>query len=235
MGVDTLVDDFRFNGAMSPPAVGSADGGPWVKKVTAVSGTPGVSAVTGKLKMIFTSNAQVENLCLYFGDQLAYDIDDLIRADFWVDVPTALDATTSLAIGMASARNDAIDSIAEAALFRAIGDNNLVVESDDGTNNNDDIATGMTLGTTTKRLSIDFATGVQTVGPPGTSKGGKGHVLFSADDVRGNLAPVARNQLFDMSNYSGGLQPFVQLQKTSDANQDYVQIKRVRIEYRSVA
>lgn len=235
MGLKTLVDDFRFNGAMAPPAVGSADGGPWVKTVDASSGTPGVSAVNGKLKMIFTSNTQAENLCLYFGDQLPYDIDELIRADFWVDVPATLDSATQLAFGMVSARNDDIDTIGEAALFRLIANNNVVVETDDGTNNNDDVSTGLTLGTTTRRFSIDFATGVQTVAPPGVSKGGKGSIEFSAENSQGLLRPVARNTLFDMSNYAGGLQPFVQLQKTSDANQDYVQVKRVRIEYRESA
>jgi hypothetical protein len=218
---------------MNPPT--TAVGGPWVKTDTSENGTPVVSAVNGKMKLLFDNTSEIQNVSLSFGGQLPYDIDELVRADFWVDVPATLDAATSIAIGMISARNDAIDSIAEAALFRLIGSNALVVETDDGTNNNDDVATGIELGTTTRRLSIDFASGVQTVAPPGVSKGGKGSVLFSAENASGLLRPVAQNQLFDMSNYAGGLQPFVQIQKTADTNVDFVQIKRVRIEYRQGA
>ena len=121
---------------------------------------------------------------------------------------------------MASARNDAIDTIGEAALFRVIGSGsttNLVVESDDGTNNNDDIATGTTLVNAYKKLVISFANGTADV-------------RFYVDGAR-----VAASQLFDMSNYTGGLQPYFQLQKSSDANANSVVIDYVRVKSRRSA
>lgn len=232
MGLETLVDDFRFNGAYAPPLASAADGGPWVTAITKTAGAPTIVAANGKLKSLFTNDSEIQNLCLYFGDNLAYDIDDLISAEFWVDCPASLDSATSIAVGMCSARNNDPDALAANAMFRLLGGNSLIVETDDGTNDTDDKSTGLTLGTTTRKLMIDFATGVKTQAPPSLSVGGKGNVLFAAENDSGLLTPVARNVAFDMSNYSGGLQPFVQIQKTADANVDYVQVKRIRIEYK---
>lgn len=235
MGLDTLVDDFRFNGAMAPPLAASADGGPWVTAITKTAGSPTIQAANGKMKALMTSDSEIQNLCLYFGDNLAYDIDDLIAAEFWVDVPDSLDAATSIAVGLCSARNDDPDSLAANAMFRLIGNNNLLVETDDGTNDNDDVATGLTLKASTRKLTIDFATGVKTVAPPGSCVGGKGNVLFMAENESGLNRSVAKTTQFDMSNYSGGLQPFVQIQKSAAVSVNYVQLKRVRIEYRQNA
>lgn len=232
MALKTLVDDFRFNGAYAPPLAASADGGPWVKADTSAAGSPTVAAANGKMKLLLAATSEVENLCLYFGDNLAYDIDDLISAEFWVDCPAALDAATSIAFGMGSARNDDPDAIAANAMFRLLGGNSVICETDDGTNDTDDKSTGLTLGTTTRKFAIDFASGVKTQSPPAYSIGGKGNVLFSAENSSGLERPVCQNVHFDMSNYSGGLQPFVQIQKTADTNVDYVQVKRIRIEYK---
>ena len=123
----------------------------------------------------------------------------------------SLDTATSLAFGLCSARNDAIDSLAAHASFRLIGSNSLVVETDDSVNDNDDVATGATLVDTYKRFVIDFT-------------GGKSNVKFYVDGVR-----VAASTTFDMSNYSAGLQPYVQLQKTADTNTDSVVIDYIKI------
>jgi hypothetical protein len=132
----------------------------------------------------------------------------------------AADAATSVAFGLASARNDAIDSIANAALFRVIGADDttaVVLETDDGTNNNDDIASGTTLVAAYKKFVISFSHG-------------KADVRFYIDGER-----VGASTTFDMSNQTTGFQPFVQLQKTSDANTDSVVIDYVRIYSRRTA
>ncbi len=164
------------------------------------------------------------------GDVLPFDIDDIIRAEFIVKTVAALDATTQLAFGLASARNDAIDSIAEAALFRCIGDNNVVVETDDGTNNNDDVATGLTLGAAWKRFAINFAERNTTQDPPSLSLGRKSNIGFYGSNDNGSLRRVASGTRFDMSNYSGGLQLFAQIQKTSDSNTDHLDILHFDVE-----
>jgi hypothetical protein len=127
-------------------------------------------------------------------------------------IKTLVAAAALAAFGLASARNDAIDSITAHASFRIIGNNTLVVESDDGTTDKDDVATGATLADTYKKFVIDFT-------------GGKSNVKFYVDGVR-----VAASTTFDMSGYTAGLQPYVQIQKTADANTDSVTIDYVKIE-----
>lgn len=216
--MNTEVQRFRFFSNETPPVVGSPDSGIWRKADTSAAGSPTVVGNDGAMELALDDTEEVQNLCLYFGDKLPFDIDDLQQVDIWAKLTAAVDTEVSAAFGVASARNDAIDSIAAHALFRVIGNagdtNPVTVETDDGTNDNDDVATGDVLVATYKRFSIDFASGIKTVSP-GPSVGGKGNVLFSMDDARGNLRPVARTTQFDMSNYASGLQLFAQLQKTS--------------------
>jgi hypothetical protein len=74
------------------------------------------------------------------------------------------------------------------------------------------VATGATLGTAFKRFVIDFT-------------GGKSNVKFYVDGDR-----VAAATTFDMSGYSAGLQPIVQIQKAVNTNVDAVIVDYVRVE-----
>lgn len=222
---------YDFRGELAVAAAGSGAGNPWVKADTSSSGSPTVGGLTGGgIRLALASTNEIENLCLYFGDVLAFDIDEIIRMSIIAKSAVTLDATTQLAFGLASARNDAIDSIAAAALFRCIGDNNVVVETDDGTINNDDIATGLTLGTSWKRFEMNFAERNTTVEPPSVSLGRKSNIGFYGANDNGSLRRVASGTRFDMSNYAGGLQPFVQLQKTADTNTDSLDILEIEVE-----
>jgi len=87
----------------------------------------------------------------------------------------------------------------------------VYVETDDGTRDNDDVATGATLGTSYKEFVIDFT-------------GGKSNVKFYIDGAR-----VAASTTFDMSGYSSGLQPIIQLQKAANTNVDAVSIDYVEV------
>ena len=237
MPFETQRDVFKFRGHLAFPATASGAGSPFVIADTSAAGAPTFGGKSGGgYQMKFASTSEVENLCLYFGDVLAYDIDDLIRMEIIVKQGQAtLNAATQLAFGMTSARNAAIDSIAAAALFRLVGDNNIVVESDDGTTDRDDVSTGLVLSNEYRRYAIDFATGIQSKEPPATSVGGKGNVQFFGGNANGSLRRVASGTLFDMSAYSDGLQPFVQLQKTADVNVNGIEILQVSVEYKQVA
>lgn len=216
---------YDFRGHQAIAAAGSATGGPLVKADTSAAGAATVGGLAGGgLELALASTNEVENLCVYMGDVLTFDIDDIISAEFIVKAPQTFDATTQIAFGLASARNDAIDSIAEAALFRCIGDNSVVVETDDGTNNNDDVSTGLTLGTSWQRFSINFASRNTTMEPPSLSLGRKSNIEFYGGNANGSKRRVASGTRFDMSNYSGGLQLFFQLQKTADTNTDKLHI-----------
>ena len=185
----------------------------WDIADTSSAGTPTytVGGINGEATLAFDSQAEAQNVCLFMSDRLNFDIDKLLRVEMAVKTVASLDSATSLAFGMASARNDAIDSITAHASFRLIGDNSVVVETDDGTTDLDDKATGTTLVATYKRFVIDFS-------------GGTGNVKFYIDGVQ-----VATATTFDMSAYTAGLQPYVQIQKTSDNNTDSVTVDYIKI------
>lgn len=220
-----------FRGQALVPLAAAGVGSPFVKADTSAAGTPTVQGVTGGgIRLKHSSTAEVQNLCLYMGDVLPFDIDEIIKVEMVVKCTAALDASSSLAFGLAGARNDAIDNIAQAALFRCIGNNNVVCETDDGTNDNNDIATGQTLVATYKRFVIDFTERRTTQEPPSLSLGRKSNVTFYMGNAYGSLARVAEGTRFDMSNYSGGLQLFAQLQKTANANEDEMTILDMAVE-----
>ena len=82
---------------------------------------------------------------------------------------------------------------------------------DTGGVDNNDVATGTTLINVQKKFRISFNAGTSDV-------------RFFVDDDR-----VAAGTTFDMSNYTAGLQPYFQLQKTSDNNADAAIIDYVHI------
>lgn len=204
------VEDFLGPQTLTASPAGSDQ---WDIADTSSAGTPTytVGGINGEATLAFDSQAEIQNVCLFKSDVLNFDIDAIHSIELRVKTVAALDSATSLAFGLCSARNDAIDSLAAHASFRLIGSNSLVVETDDSVNDNDDVATGATLGSTYKRFVIDFA-------------GGKSDVKFYVDGAR-----VAASTTFDMSNYSAGFQPYVQIQKTADANTDSVVIDYIKI------
>ena len=204
------IEDFLGPQTLTASPAGSDQ---WDIADTSSSGTPTytVGGINGEATLAFDNTSEIQNVCLFKSDVLNFDIDYIHSIELRVKTVASLDTATSLAFGLCSARNDAIDSLAAHASFRLIGSNTLVVETDDSVNDNDDVATGATLVDTYKRFVIDFT-------------GGKSNVKFLVDGVR-----VAASTTFDMSNYSAGLQPYVQLQKTADTNTDSVVIDYIKI------
>ena len=110
---------YDFRGHVEVPLAASGAGTPFVKADTSAAGAPTVGGLAGGgIRLALEATSEVQNLCLYMGDVLPFDIDEIISVDIIAKTVAALDSTTQLAFGLASARNDAIDSIAEAALFR---------------------------------------------------------------------------------------------------------------------
>lgn len=190
----------------------------WDIADTSSAGTPTytVGGINGEATLAFDSQSEVQNVCLYQSDVLNYDIDLLQSIEMRVKVTAAvggtLDSATSIAFGMASARNDAIDSITAHISFRAIGSNAIVVETDDGTTDKDDVATGVSFTSGTYKKFVILFEGINR------------DIQFFIDGVR-----VAASTTFDVSGYTAGLQPYVQLQKTADANVDSVTIDYIKI------
>lgn len=211
----TEILKYRFRGGHAIPATASSDSGPWTKAITG-DAPPTVAAVSGgAVALALTSDEQVQNACLYMGDVLPFDIDDLIRVEFLAKMSGTIDAASQIAFGVGSARADDPDAITAAAMFRAINNNNIVIESDDGTNEQDDAATGETITTSYKRFAVDFATGIKTQSPPSLSLGGKAELQYFIGNSNGSLRRVGANKHHSMAAYSGNLQLFAQIQKTS--------------------
>ncbi len=184
----------------------------WLVADTSASGTPTYVRANDEAVLTLAATNEVENLCLYHGDALSFDIDLIQSIEMRVKIgASSFTSGSELVFGLGSARNDTTDSVAANAWFKLVGSSSIVLETDDGVNDNDDVSAGVALGTTYKRFYIDFT-------------GGKSNVKFYVDGAR-----VGASRLFDMSNYSSGLQPIVQLQKAANTNVDSVSVQYVEI------
>ena len=205
-------DDFIGTSAAFPASADPAT--PWLAVDTSAAGAPTYVRNASNAVITLAATSEVENVCLAHGDALSFDIDSIQRIEMRVKIGAAFTTGSELVFGLGSARNDTTDSVTANAWFKMVGASSTTLvycESDDGTNDNDDKSSGVTLGTTFKKFVIDFT-------------GGKSNVKFYIDGVR-----VATSTTFDMSNYTAGLQPIIQLQKAANTNVDAVTVDYVRI------
>lgn len=219
MSTDFVRDVFTFMGHGRPPVVGSPDGSIWRRKITGAA-PPTVGFVAGHAVLALTADSQAQITTLYFGDELGYNIKDLVRVSIWAKFSSAsLASNVSAFIGVASAQNDTVASMAQRAGFKVSGNNTLVVDTDDNVIEKLNITTGEKLETTLKRFQIDFTQGTKDV-------------RFHVDNSYGALRRVAARTTFDMSNYSGGLQLLMQHQKASSTDTGNLLIKRIEVDHR---
>jgi hypothetical protein len=193
-----------------------SEGAAWKITDTSSAGTPTYAVVspsaTGEVALTLAATNEIENVCLDFGDVLSFDIDNIQRYEARVKVSGVTSSATSVAFGLQSARNDNTDSTTNNIQFKLAGSLAVVCESDDGTNDNDDKSSGVSMvAATYRKFMIDFSQG-------------KKDVRFYIDGQR-----VAASTTFDMSNATGSLQPFFQIQKTAATNADAVTVDVVAI------
>jgi hypothetical protein len=204
-----------FNGVVATLPTSADPATPWLIDDTSVTGTPTYTKGTSVLTMTLNNDNAVVNICNHFGDALDFDIDDIQRVEMRVRIGAATFTSGSILVfGVGSARDDTADSVAAHAWFRMEGANSttlVYVETDDAVRDVNDISTGVTLGTTFKEFVIDFT-------------GGKSNVKFYIDGER-----VAASQVFDMSGYTAGLQPIIQLSKAANTNADSVVVDYVKV------
>jgi len=202
------VDDFFGTSATFPVSADPAT--PWLAVKTGTAPTYVRNASNAVLTM--TSTSEVQNICLAHGDALSFDIDDLLSAEFRVKV-TGCTSGTTISWGMASARADDTATMTALALFKMTGatsTTDVTVETDDNVTDTAPVSSATTLATVFKRFVIDFSN--------------KSDIKFYIDGNR-----VARSTTYTMAGYTSGLQPFVQIQKTSSANVDAVTVDYVKI------
>lgn len=231
MGKIATCDHFRMADYLIMPATAGA--APFVVAETGTTGATHLAAANGNYNLNLDATDEAQKLTFSMGDVLRYDIDNLIRVEFIAGVTTASAVGIDIVFGLGSALNANPDTVAANAYFKTTGDLAVVCETDDGTNDNDDTATGETLVTTVmRRFAIDFSRDVQTVSPPGTSKKGKGNVHFYMDDSNGVLKRVCSSTLFDMSNYSSGLQLYAMIFKASGTTLATLHIRDIKVEHK---
>lgn len=217
----TWRDDFIGHRVYSPTA-GSNVGHNWLIVDTSAAGTPTYAPVTTDrgLKVDFDSQNEVQNVCAAHADKLMFRLADILEFRFRAKMnQAAVNAATAWIAGLTSARNDNPDSTTINAQFKIDGSastTNVVVETDDNVNDNDDKATGTTLINAEKEFVISFANGLKDV-------------RFFIDGQ-----PVALGTTFDMSNVSAtqNVQPNFQLQKTASANTDGYTLRSLEIVFR---
>lgn len=199
-GVKTFIDNFdRAQAFTTTPGQNG-----WTIADTSSAGAPTYLCITedgGAAKLTLAANSEAEIVTLYNNDVLIYDVAKL-KSIWWIFKVAGVDAVTTLVAGVGSDQNDTSDSVATNAWFRLEGSAStsaLVVETDDATNDNNDVATGDTLAAVYKKCMIDFTDGLT-------------NVKFFIDGAR-----VSAGTTFDMSDLTSGLnvQPYVQLQKAS--------------------
>jgi hypothetical protein len=210
---ETFYDD--FNGAVATFPTSADPAIAWLVDDVSVTGTPVYTKGTSEATLTLNNDSAEVIVALHFNDALDFDIDDIQRVTMRVKIGAATFTSGSiLCFGVGSARNDTANSVAANAWFRMEGANSTTLvyaETDDGTRDVDDVSTGVALGTTYKNFVIDFT-------------GGKSNVKFYIDGQR-----VCSTQTFDMSAYTAGLQPIIQLQKAANTNVDSVVIDFIEV------
>jgi hypothetical protein len=157
---------------------------------------------------------QDEDAVLSHSDNRTFDVSKGLIFETKVDIATLPTLTAQAVVGMCGDHALDKDALLESAWFKWDGSGAILCETDDTTNDNNDVATGVTsVPGTPNVLRIDFTT--------------LADVKFFVDGVR-----VASGTTFDMSNLTGAeliLQPYFSLDKTGDAGLGDVDIDYVKI------
>jgi len=201
--------------------LGAAGGGPYdgttVWNVVDVGdATEAITAdsANGVFKLHLAATGEAEDAVLYMNDNKTFDVGSGLIFETRVNVAVNIGTGVTGVFGLAGDHNLAKDSVTEHAWFRLQASNAVLVETDDTTNDNDDVATGVTAVAGTYNVyRIDFTDLTD--------------VKFYIDGVR-----VASGTTFDMSNLTAGeqqMQPYFSLDKASgtglgDLDIDYVKI-----------
>ena len=226
-----IKDEFHFNGYAVP----------WPFTSVTVGTPTGVAMNGGQVDLALAATNEVESVRLSMGDMLAYPIANIIEMSFWAKVTASLNAAVTVSMGLAAAGNAAPTSIAARSFFRLIGNNNVAINTYDGTLTNSDVSTGFLLANAFTKFTMNFADGTVTIGPPSSQKGGQGgqrDILYRMEQQLGAsaantvLRQVGKRTLFDMGNYSGGLQPYFQIQKTASTAVGTLSIRRIEVSYK---
>jgi len=183
----------------------------------------GANANGGIASCTIAATDEAEDAGFYLGDALVFDIDSLKTVEYRAQAVTP---GTGIAVvwGMAGAHNLDKDTVAQNAWFRLQANLVLLVETDDGTNDNDDGATGITLVTGTYyRFKIDFTE------TDGIRFAYKADTATDWIDLTAAALVALGITAFDMSNYTAGLQPYFGADKASGTGTASLLVDRITV------
>lgn len=212
---ETLMNAFpkQFVEEFQGAAGGSVFDGTMIWNVVDVGdATEAIVADDDKFLLHIHATDEAEDAVLYQSDNKTFDVGEGLIFETRIDMAVSPGTGVVAVFGMCGDHNLDKDSATEAAWFRMDASLVLKVETDDTTNNEDDVATGITLVAGTNNIfRIDFTDLTD--------------VKFFVDGAR-----VASGTTFDMSNLSAAeqkMQPYFSLDKASgtglgDMNIDYV-------------
>jgi len=159
--------------------------------------------------------AEAEDAVLYHSDNRTFNVGNGLIFETKIDVAVLPTLTAETVWGMAGDHNLDNDTVAQFAWFKLDGSGAVVCETDDdGAEDNNDVATGVTAVPGTANIyRIDFTT--------------LANVKFFIDGVR-----VASSTTFNLSALAGGAltqQPYFDLNKDADNGAGTVDIDYVKI------
>jgi hypothetical protein len=207
------MDDFLGSQLMTTET-GST--GPWATVEVALNTAIAVRAneANGVVAMIMDADVNAEDAVLFWNDQRPINVKAGCVFETRINVAVLPTLTGQAVFGMAGDHNLDKDAVTEAAWFKLDGSGAVLAESDDTTNNEDDVATGVTaVAGTYNTYRIDFTNIAD--------------VKFYIDGVA-----VATGTTFDMSNLTdaeGMMQPYISLDKGADAGLGTLDVDYVRI------
>ncbi len=176
--------------------------------------TPLIAADVGNgvLRCPLVSQSEAEESGITWGDERTLTLNRGLVFEARVALAVLPTLVSEAVWGLAGDKNAAADSVAEAVWFKADGNGVIVVENDDTSNTNDDIATGTTL---TAGLFAIFRIDCSTITD----------VKFY---INGNR--VAVGTTFDMSQVAAlALQPYFHIAKASGAGLGQLDVDYVRV------
>ncbi len=206
----TFHDDFTGK------VLDSSTEGKWGTVEVALNTAIGLSAdaANGIARLALDADSNAEDAVLYTGDQRFISVKHTAFMEMRLAMAVLPTTGVAVVMGLAGDHNLDKDSVAEHAWFRLDASGVLKVETDDTTNDEDDVATGITLTAAEfVTLGIDFA---------------------DLSDVKFyvNGARVAGDTTFDMSNLSDSeavMQPYFSLDKASGTGVGTLDIDYVKI------
>lgn len=169
---------------------------------------------TGVWRLHIHATNEAEDAVLYWGDQTSVCVLNDVQFEAVVDMATLPTTGVVAVFGMAGDHNLDKDTVAESAWFRMDASGVIKVETDDGTTNTDDTATGITaVAGTANVFRIDFSD--------------LSDVKFYIDGAR--VAGATTHDISALTTTTGLMQPYFSLDKASGTGVADMDIDAVRI------